>query len=90
MFTLPSMWNLIISTVVFVIAAWYLRRWLEAQGLPSGMARGLLVFLLAYLVSWGAGALVDWGHDKVYGPEPESQLTQELNQVLKDSGLSAP
>lgn len=87
MFTLPSIWNIIISTMVFVVAAWYCRRWLENQGLPKSMTRGLLVFLLAYLVSWGAGAVVDWGHEKIYGPEPESQLNQELNQVLKENGL---
>ena len=90
MFTLPSMWNIIISTIVFVIAAWYLRRWLETQGLPHGMTRGLLVFLLAYLVSWGAGAAVDWGREKVYGPEPESQLSQELNQLVKDNVIVLP
>lgn len=90
MFTLPSMWNIIISTIVFVIAAWYLRRWLESQGLPHGMTRGLLVFLLAYLVSWGAGAAVDWGHEKIYGPEPESQLSQQLNQLVKDNGIALP
>ncbi|MGZ8269854.1 MAG: hypothetical protein ACXW1T_01590 [Methylophilus sp.] len=90
MFTLPSMWNIIVSTIVFVIAAWYLRRWLETHGLPHGMTRGLLVFLLAYLVSWGAGAAVDWGHEKIYGPEPESQLSQELNQLVKDNGIVLP
>ena len=90
MFTIPSMWNIIISTIVFVIVAWYLRGWFESQGLPSGMTRGLLVFVLAYVVSWGAGAFVDWGHEKVYGPEPESQLSQELNQVIKESGFSLP
>ena len=88
MYTLPSVWNLVISTIVFVAAAWYLRRWLEDQGLPKGMTRGLLVFLLAYLASWGAGAVVDWGHEKVYGPELASPLNQELNQVLKESGLT--
>jgi hypothetical protein len=88
MFEIPSMWNIIISTIVFVAVAWYCRRWLEDQGLPKSMTRGLLVFLLAYLASWGAGVVVDWGHEKIYGPELESQLAQELNQVLKENGLN--
>lgn len=60
MFTLPSMWNLIVSTVVFFIAVWYIRRYLDEQGIPKGMTRGTLVFILAFMVSWGAGAAVDW------------------------------
>jgi hypothetical protein len=95
MFTLPSMWNIIISTIVFVIAAWYIRRLLDAQGIPKGMVRGLVVFVLAYVVFWGSGELVDWAHEKVYGPEqglqiPNVQTSQDLNQLLKDTGLTPP
>jgi hypothetical protein len=90
MFTLPSMWNIIISTIVFVIAAWYLRGFLEEQGLPKGMTRGLLVFVLAYVVSWGSGELVDWAHEKMYGPEPVSQTQKELTELLNASGITPP
>jgi len=55
MFTLPSIWNVLISTVVFVVAAWYARRFLEEQGIPKGIARGLAVFMLAYLCLLGIG-----------------------------------
>lgn len=77
MFTLPSLPNLILSTLVFFIAAWYLRRYLEEQGIPSGTTRGVLVFTLASLVSWGAGEAVDW----VY-PPPQEQ-SRDLSQLLK-------
>lgn len=60
MFELPSMWNLIISTLVFFIAAWYIHRYLSEQGIPKGMTRGILVFMIAYLASWGAGKMADW------------------------------
>ena len=60
MFTLPSMWNLVISTFAFIIAAWYIRRYLDENGLPKGMTRGFLVFVLAYFVSWGVGEVVGW------------------------------
>ncbi len=60
MFTLPSMWNLIVSTVVFFIAVWYIRRYLDEQGIPKGVTRGTLVFILAFMASWGAGAVIDW------------------------------
>lgn len=83
MFTLPSMWNLIISTLVFIIAAWYIRRYLDAQEMPKGMTRSLLVFVLAYLVSWGAGEAVDWTQVKIEGPQPVAQTPSDLTQLLK-------
>ncbi len=79
MFAIPSMWNIIISTIVFIIAAWYIRRYLDEQGIPKGMARAVMVFMLAYLVSWGAGELADW----VQGPQPDAQNSPDLSQFLK-------
>jgi hypothetical protein len=93
MFTLPSLWNIIISTIVFVIAAWYLHRLLDEHGMPKGMTRGLLVFVLAYLVSWTSGEMVDWSRDKIYGPEPVSQAQKNVDQaldILKANGIALP
>ena len=90
MFTLPSMWNLIISTFVFFIAAWYLHRYLEEQGVPKGMTRGMLVFILASLVSWGAGEGVDWVQEKIDGPQPAAQNAGDLTGLLKAVGLPQP
>ena len=90
MFTIPSIWNILISTIVFVIAAWWIRRYLDEQGLPKGMTRGLVVFMLAYVVSWVSGELVDWAHDKIYGVAPPTQVEQDLKQLLKDSGVTPP
>ena len=90
MLTLPSMWNLIISTIVFFMAVWYFRRYLEAQGIPKGMTRGLLVFILAFLVSWGAGEAVDWAREKIAGPQPAAQTSDDLLRLLKDAGQQRP
>ena len=93
MFTIPSMWNIIISTIVFVIAAWYLHRLLDEHGMPKGVARGLLVFMLAYVVSWASGELVDWTREKMYGAEPVSDTQKNLNEaldVLKANGTTSP
>lgn len=83
MFELPSMWNLVISTVVFIIAAWYLRRYLDEQGIPKGMTRGLMVLVLASLVSWGAGDMTDWVQEKIQGPRPVAQTPDDLTQLMK-------
>ncbi len=83
MFTLPSIWNLVISTVVFIIAAWYIRRYLDKQGISVGMTRGLLVFVLASIASWGAGAAVDWTQEKVDGPQPAAKTSDDLLKLLE-------
>jgi hypothetical protein len=90
MLTLPSLWNLIVSILVFFIAAWYIRRFLVAQGIPKGMTRGLLVFVLASLVSWGAGEAADWAQEKIEGPQPEAQTLDDLSQQLLTSGQTQP
>jgi len=90
MFTLPSMWNLVISSIVFFIAAWYLHRYLEDQGIPKGMTRGILVFALASLVSWGSGEVVDWAQEKIEGPQPAAKTTDDLSKLLKQVGQPQP
>jgi hypothetical protein len=90
MFTLPSLWNLIISTIVFFMAAHYLRRYLEEQGLPKGITRGVLVFTLASLVSWGSAEMVDWIQEKIEGPQPAVQTSDSLSQLLKIVGQAQP
>jgi len=86
MFALPSMWNLIISTIVFFIAAWYIHRYLDEQGIPKGFTRGVLVFVLASLVSWGVGEAVDW----LMGTQPAAQPPGDLSQLLKAAGQTQP
>lgn len=86
MFALPSIWNLIISTIVFFIALWYIRRYLDDQGIPKGMTRSLLTFTFAYLVSWGAGEAVDWVQVKIEGPKAVVQSSGDLSELLKAVG----
>ncbi|MDP2806044.1 MAG: hypothetical protein Q8O24_08910 [Gallionellaceae bacterium] len=78
MFTLPSLWNLLVSTFVFFIAVWYLRRYFETQGIAQGMTRSVLVFVLASLVSWGAGEVADWSEAQIEGPQPVAQTSSDL------------
>jgi len=90
MLTLPSVWNLVISTLVFFIAAWYINRYLNEQGIPKGMTRGILVFVLAYLAAWGAGAAADWAQEKIEGPQAEAQTPEDLTRLLKEIGQERP
>lgn len=90
MLELPSMWNLVISTIVFFVVAWYIHRYLNEQGVPKGITRGLLVFVMASLVSWGAGDVVDWAQEKIDGPRPATQTPNDLTQLLKEVGQVKP
>jgi hypothetical protein len=83
MFALPSIANLIVSTIVFFIAAWYIKRFLEQQEIPKGTTRGILVFVFASLASWGSGEAVDWTQEKIAGPQPAAQSSGDLAQLLK-------
>ena len=83
------MLNLIISTIVFFIAAWFAHRYLDDQGIPKGMTRGVLIFILASLVSWGTGELVDWAQVKIEGPQAAAQ-TPDLSQLLKSVAQPPP
>ena len=80
------MLNLIVSTLVFFIAAWFINHYLNEQGIPKGMTRGVLVLVLASLVSWGAGAVVGWAQ----GPQPAAQTSGDLSQRLKAAGQAQP
>ncbi len=78
MFTLPSIWNVLISTIVFMVAAWYVRKLLDEQGMSKGMTRGLLVFMVAYFVSWASGMAVDFLQEKIEGPQTVTKLDLHL------------
>ena len=93
MFTIPSFWNIFISTVVFIITVWYLHRVLDDNGMPKGMTRSLLVFVLAYIISWASGEFVNWSRERMYGPEPVSQSPKNLKEALdnlKENDLTPP
>lgn len=83
MFSLPSVWNLIISTAVFFIVAWFVRRFLDEQGIYNGTKRGILVFVIASLVSIGAGEAVDWSQEKMEGQKLAAKNPNDLPQLIK-------
>jgi len=50
--------SLIASTVAFVVAAYYIKRYLDDSDIPKGMTRNLVIFSLALAVSYAVGWLV--------------------------------
>jgi len=80
------MLNLVISTIVFFVAAWFISRYLDEQNIPKGMTRTMLVFTLAAMLSWGSNELVGWAQVKAEGPRVEAQSPEDLSQLLKAAG----
>jgi hypothetical protein len=54
------MLSLVLSTVAFFMAAYFIKRYLENMGIPKGMTRGLVVFCFAALISYSVAWIVDW------------------------------
>ena len=79
------MLNLIVSTFVFFVAAWFLNRYLDNQDIPKGMMRTMLVFTLAAMLSWGSGELADWTQVKIEGPRTQANTSGDITQLLNPS-----
>jgi hypothetical protein len=54
------MLSLVLSTVAFVLASYFLKRYLDEMGIPKGMTRGVLIFCLAAMIAYGVAFIVDW------------------------------
>ena len=53
------MLGLVVSTIAFFVAAYFIKRRLEEMGIPKGMTRGISVFVLALVLAYGAAWIVD-------------------------------
>jgi len=54
------MLGIVLSTMVFFVASYFIKRYLDAIGIPKTMVRGMVVFVLALAVAYGVAFLVDW------------------------------
>ncbi len=54
------MLSLVISTIAFFVAAYFIKRYLDEIGVPKTAVRGLVVFVLALAVAYGVAFTVDW------------------------------
>jgi len=52
-----------LSSFAFIIAAYFIRRYLEDMGIPKGMLRGFVVFVLSLMIAYG----VSWIGDLITG-----------------------
>jgi len=51
--------RLVVSTIAFFVASFYIKRYLDGIGVPKTMTRGLAIFVLALAVAYGVAFIVD-------------------------------
>ena len=53
------MTSLVISTIVYFVAAFFIKRWLDGMDIPKSMTRSLVIFVGAAVVSYGVAYVID-------------------------------
>jgi len=54
------MLSLVLSTVAFFIAGYFIKRYLDDMGIPKDMTRILVIFCGAVVISYGVAFIVGW------------------------------
>ena len=54
------MLGIVLSTIAFFVASYFIKRYLDEIGIPKTMVRGMVVFVLALAVAYGVAFIVDW------------------------------
>jgi hypothetical protein len=50
--------SLVVSTIAFFAASYFIKRWMDENDIPKGMTRSVTIFALALAASYGVGWLV--------------------------------
>jgi hypothetical protein len=51
--------SLVISTIAFFVASYFLKRWADDNDIPKGMTRNISILVVAIALSYGAAWVVD-------------------------------
>ena len=50
--------SIVVSTIAFFVASYFIKRWMDDNDIPKGMTRNLTIFALAIAVAYGVSWLV--------------------------------
>ncbi len=53
------MLSLIVSTIAFFLASYFIKRWADRNDFPKGMTRSVGIFTLALALAYGVAWLMD-------------------------------
>jgi hypothetical protein len=51
--------GIVVSTIAYFVASYFIKRHLEEMGIPKGMTRSIVIFTLALAIAYGVAFLVD-------------------------------
>jgi VIT1/CCC1 family predicted Fe2+/Mn2+ transporter len=51
--------SLIVSTIAFFVAGYFIKRWMDDNDIPKSMTRSIAIFVLAVALAYGVAWLVD-------------------------------
>lgn len=54
------MLSIVLSTVAYFLASYYLRRYFDDIGIPKGLTRSVLIFSLALIMAYAVALAVDY------------------------------
>ncbi|MDA1116496.1 MAG: hypothetical protein O2979_00510 [Proteobacteria bacterium] len=54
------MLSLVISTIAFFVAHYFIKRWADDNDIPKGMTRSISIFIAALAFAYGVAWAVDW------------------------------
>ncbi len=54
------MTGFILSTIAYFVASYYLRRYMDQIDIPKGLARSIMIFSLALVVSYAVAMASDY------------------------------
>jgi len=55
-----SMRDIVVSTIAYFVAAFFLKRQFDDMDIPRGMTRSAMIFALALAAAYAAQTAVDW------------------------------
>jgi VIT1/CCC1 family predicted Fe2+/Mn2+ transporter len=53
------MLSIVVSTIAYFVAAFFIKQWLDGMDIPRGMTRSLVIFVGAAVMSYGVAFVVD-------------------------------
>ena len=54
------MLSIIVSTIVYFVASYLIKRKLDEMEIPKSTTRSITIFCAALIICYGAAALIDW------------------------------
>lgn len=52
--------SVLVSTIAYFVAYYYIKRYLDDMGAPKGFTRSVVIVCVAIMIAYGVAFIVDW------------------------------